>query len=129
MLFNLRNGAVALLVALAAMTSGAFAAPVPVASPIIQTNGTDSPNGTVAVRGHKPWPPPYWCEMNGGSPAAINQTVASSPSAKLKLSRTTTTTLSGARPCGRDGAPWDPSMCDPDHVFEDGKQCRGPRPY
>ncbi|KAK8102962.1 hypothetical protein PG984_016108 [Apiospora sp. TS-2023a] len=68
MIFNLRNLAIASLVTLAAMASGAFAAPVPAASPIVQTNGTDSLNGTVAVRGHKPWPPPYWCEMNGGQP-------------------------------------------------------------
>ncbi|KAK8067805.1 hypothetical protein PG996_006917 [Apiospora saccharicola] len=62
MLFNLRNAAVAFLVALAAMTSGA--------SPIIQANGTDSLNGTVAVRGHKPWPPPYWGEFAAPTPAA-----------------------------------------------------------
>lgn len=68
MLFNARHAIIATLVALAAMVPGAFAAPVPTASPV-EGNRTDPQQGTsVGARGYKPWPPKYYCMINGPQP-------------------------------------------------------------
>lgn len=67
MLFNTRNAAFASLVALAAMASGAFAAPF--SKPIrIDGNGIAAQDETLAARGFKPNPPNYYCLVNGPQP-------------------------------------------------------------